>query len=161
MPEEKPRTWVPFLVAVTVAVLAVAALLIINALRSDLEPAKREAAEACEAAYEAQAPSGPGIVAGEIFAASEWRELAELLHSLGFLPDGDAEVSGEVASARDDQAAALAASGQDVMTIVWQFADQSQGMCVAQIANGAVAPPVDVTVSLGEPGVTPSPEPTE
>lgn len=151
----------PFVAAVAIAVIAVGALLIINALRSGLEPAKREAAAACEAAYEAQVPSGPRIVAGEIFAASEWRELSELLASLGFLPDADAEVSDEVASVLDDEAAALATSGQDVMTIVWQLGDQSQAMCVAHMSNGAVVPPVDITASLSEPGTEPSPAPTE
>jgi len=161
MPEEKPRTWMPLLIAVTVAVLAVVALLVLNAMRSDLAPAKQSAADACEAAYETQVPDGPAIVAGEIFAAGEWRELNELLASLGYLPRADAEVSGEVASVRDDEAAALAASGQDVMTIVWQLDDQSHATCVAKVAGDSVVPPVTVTAELAKPGIEPSPTPAE
>jgi len=136
----------PLAAAAAVTVTVVGALVIISSLRSGLEPAKRTAAEACEAAYAEQVPDGPAIVAGEIYAADEWREVDQKMVELGYAEEGN--VSDEVAEARDSEAAMLAAAGQDVMTIVWQLDDQTHGLCVANVKDAVVLPPVTITPNL-------------
>ena len=157
-PEEKPRTWVPLIIAGSVALLVVVGAIVVHLLRSDLSPQKRAAADACEAQYEAQLPNGPGIIGGDIYAASEWRLLSDTMVRLGYLSEKQAEVTGEMADARDNAAAALATAGEDEFTVVWQRDDQSHATCVAHTEGVSV---VSVTVTeLAEPQTaSPSPSP--
>ena len=156
-PEEKPRTWMPLVIAGSVALLVVVGAIVVHLVRADLSPQKRAAADACEAAYETQFPTGPGIIGGDIYAASEWRLLSETMVRLGYLSAEQAEVTGEVADARDNEAAALATAGQDQMTVVWQRDDQSHATCVANVSGETV---VSTTVTELAAPATPSPSPS-
>ena len=158
-PEEKPRTWMPLIIAGSIALLVIVGALTVHFVRADLSPQKRAAADACEAQYKTQFPGGPGIIGGDIYAASEWKALSETMVRLGYLSDKQAEVTGEQADALDSAAAALASAGKDELTVVWQRDDQSHATCVAKVTGESVD---SVTVSeLVEPANTsPSPTPT-
>jgi hypothetical protein len=146
----------PLVIAGSIAVLVVAGAVITHLVRADLSPEKQAAADACEAQYKAEFPDGPGIVGGDIYAATEWRDLDARLVSLG--AQQEQSLTGEQADARDNQADALVAAGGEEMTVVWQLDDQSHAQCVAQLQAGAVT---SVTVSeLATPDATPSPTPS-
>jgi hypothetical protein len=139
---EKPQTWLPLVIALAAAVVVIVALLVMHALRADLAPARQAAADACEVAYTREFPNGPGITAGEVYAATEWRDVTDTLVGLGYLTDDQAKaVTGEQAAVRDDEAAALAVAGLDRMTVVWQLDDQTHAYClVTTQGDDAVLP---------------------
>ena len=137
-PEERPRTWLPLVIAGSLALLIVVGAIATHVLRTDLTPEKRAAADACEAEYEAQFPDGPGIVGGDIYAATQWQEVDDTMVRLGYLTEEEAAVTGEVADARDHEAESLAAAGTQTMTVVWQRDDESHAQCVAQMQDGSV-----------------------
>lgn len=158
-PEEQPRTWLPLIIAGSIAAIVILGAITVHLLRSDLSPQKQAAANACEAEYKVQFPQGPGIVGGDIYAASEWRLLSETMVRLGYLSEQQAAVTGEVADSRDNAAAALATTGEDLMTVVWQRDDQSHATCIASTKGETV---VSVTVtelaeSTGSPSASPTP----
>ena len=135
-PAERPRTWIPLIVAGVIAVLVVGGAMLSHLVRSDLTPEKRSAADACEAQYKVKYPSGPGIVGGDIYSASEWRELDAALVRLGAQPEQT--LTGEQADAKDDEVAALVSGGGDTMTVIWQRDDESHAKCMAEMKGGSV-----------------------
>ena len=155
-PPEKPRTWLPFIIAASVAGLVVVGAIITHLVRADLSPEKQAAADACEAEYKSEHPSGPGITGGDIYSATEWRELDARMVGLGL--QQEQTLTGEQSDARDHEAEALVASGGDQMTVVWQLDDESHAQCVADMASGKVT---SVTVTgLATPSPSPSPSPS-
>lgn len=157
-PEERPRTWLPIIIAGSLALLVVVGAVVTHLVRTDLEPAKRAAADACEAEYEAQFPDGPGIVGGDIYAATEWEALDATMVQLGYLTQAQAAATGEQADARDHEAQTLAAAGTETMTVVWQRDDQSHAQCVATVEDGTVTS--TVVTELVEPATSASPSPS-
>jgi len=155
-PPEKPRTWLPFVIAASVAVLVVAGAIITHLVRADLSPEKQAAADACEAELKSSYPDGPGITGGDIYSATEWSALDARMVSLGL--QAEQTLTGEQSDARDHEAETLVASGGDQMTVVWQLNDESHAKCVADMQDGKVT---SVTVSaLAEPSTSPSPSPS-
>ena len=135
--EERPRTWMPLVIAGTIAVLVVGGAITTHLLRADLTPQKRAAADACEAHYKQEFADGPGIVGGDVYSASEWRELEAALVRLGAAQEQT--LTGEQASAMDDKAAVLVSGGGDTMTVLWQMDDESHEQCVAEMKGDTVA----------------------
>lgn len=162
---EPPRSWLPLAIAGGVALLVVVGAIVGHALRTELGPDKQAAVAACEAAYAARGTADsrpPGIVGGDVFAANEWRGLHATLDSLGYLADSERNLTGEQKSAQDDAADALITAGKQRITIVWQLDDESHAQCVANLANGAVVPPVQIsTLAVPQsPSTSPSPSPS-
>lgn len=135
-PQERPRTWMPLVIAGTIALLVVGGAIITHLVRSDLSPEKRAAADSCEVQYAKQFPKGPGIVGGDIYSAAEWRDLDAALVKLGAAEEQT--LTGEEADAKDDEVAALVSGGGDTMTVVWQRDDESHATCVAQMHGDSV-----------------------
>jgi len=155
-PPETPRTWLPLIIAGSVALLVIAGAIITHMVRADLSPQKRAAVDACEAQYTQQFPKGPGITGGDVYSATEWSALDARLVALGLQPQQ--HLTGEQIDARNDEAAALVASGADRMTIVWQLNDETHAQCIAEL-KGTTVTTASVS-SLVEPvGPTPSPTP--
>lgn len=155
-PEERPRTWLPLIIAGSIAALVVVGAIVTHLVRTDLEPEKRAAVKACEAEYKEQNPDGPAIIGGDIYSAIEWADLDATLVRLGYAED--AELTGEQQDARDHEAESLVETGGDLMTIVWQLDDQSHTTCVAQVQDGTVT---STTITdLVEPATSPSPSPS-
>jgi len=146
----------PLVIAGSIAILVVVGAVMTHLVRTDLAPEKQSAVDACEAEYASSFPSGPGIIGGDIYAATEWADLQETLVRLGFA--SAEELSGEEKDVRDHQAETLTASGGDTMTLVWQLDDQSNAMCVADLQDGKVTNAT--IVPLVEPVASPSPSPT-
>ncbi|MGC4173863.1 hypothetical protein [Demequina sp.] len=155
-PPEQPRTWLPLIIAGSIAVLVVLGATITHLLRADLSPEKQAAADACEAQYHAQNADGPGITGGDIYSATEWEALDARMVSLDLADEQT--LTGEQADARDSEAAALVSAGGDQMTVIWQLDDQSHAQCVADLQGGKVTT-VTVT-SLAAPATSPSPSPS-
>jgi hypothetical protein len=155
-PEERPRTWLPLVVAGSIAVLVVGGAIVTHLVRTDLAPEKQAAVAACEAEYKAQFPQGPAIIGGDIYSATEWSDLDATFVRLGY--SEEQELTGEEISARDHAAQELVAAGADEMTIVWQLDDQSHATCVATMEGDTVT---SATVTeLAELGTSPSPSPS-
>lgn len=152
----QPRTWLPLIIAGSIAGLVIVGAVVTHLVRADLAPEKEAAVAACEAAYDEQFPDGPGIIGGDIYSATEWQALNETMVRLGYADD--AELTGEEADARDHEAAGLVADGKDVMTVVWQRDDQSHATCIAELEDGAVTSAT--IVELVTPGTSPSPSAT-
>ena len=153
-PAEKPRTWIPLIVAGVIAVLVVGGAIVSHLVRSDLSPEKRTAADACEAQYKVENPSGPGIIGGDIYSASEWRELDAALVRLGAQPEQT--LTGEESDAKDDEVAALVSAGGDSMTVIWQRDDESHATCVADMQGVSVTSVKISQLETAEVSPTPS-----
>ena len=154
-PEEAPRTWLPFIIAGSVAVLVVFGALVAHALRADLSPEKQAAADACEAEYKAEYADGPGITGGDIYSATEWQARDARLVSLGLAEEED--LTGEQSDARDREAETLVAGGGDEMTVIWQMDDESHVKCVSEMQDGKVTSTTVATLAEPSPSATPSP----
>ena len=156
--EETPRTWLPLIIAGSIAALVVGGVVVVHLLRADLAPEKQAAVTACETQFKTDHPKGPGFVGGDIYSAAEWQLLLDRMVALGYLTEQQATLTGEQADARDDEAAALVVAGGDTMTVVWQLDDQSHATCAAKMQDGKVTS-VEV-IELTKPGVAPTPTPT-
>ena len=155
-PEERPRSWLPLIIAGSLALLVVAGVIVSHLVRVDLSPQKRAAADACDAQYAKQFPDGPGISGGDIYSSTEWRDLDATLVRLGVT--AARSLTGEQSEVRDTEAAALVSAGGDTMTIVWQRDDESHAQCVAEMKGDTVAL-VKVT-GLATPNASPTPTPS-
>jgi hypothetical protein len=156
-PAEQPRSWLPFIIAGSLAGLVIVGAVVTHLVRADLAPEKEEAVAACEAAYADQFPEGPGIIGGDIYSATEWEGLRATMIRLGY--EDDAELTGEESDSRDHAAADLVAAGADEMTIVWQRDDQSHATCLAELENGAVTS-TTITELVTSDEASPSPKPS-
>ncbi|WP_062516004.1 hypothetical protein [Demequina gelatinilytica] len=133
--EPTPRTWIPFVVALCVAVLVVAGAFVAAGLRSGMSAAKAAGVEACEAAY---AASGDGatlasIAGGDVYGASEWRDLRGFLVAQGVIDDSDVEPA--EAEARDDAASALEAEGDERVVVVWWLDSEQHLACTVDVRD--------------------------
>ena len=148
----------PLIIAGSIATLIVIVAVVTHEARADLSPEKQAAAASCESAYEAKFPDGPGIVGGDIYAATEWRETNAAMVKLGYLTKEEATLSGEEADAKNHEADALVASGGEQMTVLWQRDDQSHAQCIADMQGGKVTS--TVITELVAPAASPSPSPS-
>ncbi|WP_062302672.1 hypothetical protein [Demequina subtropica] len=133
--EPTPRTWMPFVIALCVAALVVVGAFVAAGLRSGMSAAKAAGVEACEAAY---AASGDGatlasIAGGDVYDASEWRDLRGFLTAQDVIEDAD--VAQEDAEARDAAAERLAAQGSDRITVVWWLASEQHLACTVEVVG--------------------------
>lgn len=161
--DESPRSWLPLAIAGGVTVLVIVGAIIGHAVRTELGPDKQAAIAACTQAYDARGTTDarpPGIIGGDVFAANEWRGLNSTLGNLGYLPDSERNLTGEQQSTKNDAADALITAGKQRITIVWQLDDESHAECVANLANGAVVPPVQISMLSPAAGASPSPTPS-
>ena len=161
--DEPPRSWLPLLIAGGITVLVIVGAIVGHALRTQLGPDKQAAVTACEQAYQARGTTDsrpPGILGGDVFAANEWRDLDSTLKNLGYLPDSELNLTGEQQSAKDDAADVLITAGKQRITIVWQLDDESHAQCVANLANGVVVPPVQISMLQVAATSSPSPSPS-
>jgi len=145
-PQAAPeRSWLPLAIAGAIAVVVVVGAIVVSNLRAGMGPAKTDAVRACEEAYAASATEGepqPAIVAGDVFAAAEWRGLWDFLEEQGVV----GEPSDEQAAALDEAAAARASEGRDVVTVVWWLDSDEHLQCTVEVA-GDVA--LDATARVG------------
>ena len=145
----------PLIVAGTIAVLVVVGAITTHLIRSDLSPQKRAAADACESHYKSEFPDGPGIVGGDVYSASEWRDLDAALVRLG--ATRAATLTGEQISAKDDAVAVLVSGGGDTMTVIWQRNDESHAQCVADLKGDAVTHVTISQLETSDPSASPTP----
>ncbi|WP_062386453.1 hypothetical protein [Demequina iriomotensis] len=144
-PEQAPRTWMPLVIALSVAVVVVIGAFVAAGLRSGLSAPKASAVEACEAAYGASGEGGEQarIVGGDVYGSAEWRDLRAFLVGQGVVDDGD--VPDAEAAARESEASDLAAAGHDRVTVVWWLDSEQHLACTVEV-EGDVA--LDGTVVL-------------
>ncbi|SEJ21667.1 hypothetical protein [Demequina mangrovi] len=133
--ETAPRTWLPLVVALSIAAVMVIGAFVAAGLRSGMSAAKAAGVEACEAAYAATGEGGQpaAIVGGDVYGAGEWRDLRELLLEQGVIDDAD--VPTDDAEARDAEAASLASAGTDRITVVWWLDSDAHLACTVDVTG--------------------------
>ncbi len=157
-PEERPRSWLPLIIAGSLALLVVTGAVVSHLVRADLSPQKQAAADACDAQYKKQFPDGPGISGGDIYSATEWRDLEATLVRLGVT--AEQSLTGEQSDARDVEASKLVTAGNDSMTIVWQRDDESHAQCVAEMKGDTVTLVTVTGLATPNASATPTPSPS-
>jgi len=145
----------PLIIAGVIAVLVVGGAITTHLIRADLSPQKRAAADVCESHYKSEFPNGPGIIGGDVYSASEWRDLDAALVRLGAARE--TTLTGEEASAKDDAVAVLVSGGGDTMTVIWQRNDESHAQCVATLKGDSVTAVTISQLETSDPSASPSP----
>ncbi|WP_062297668.1 hypothetical protein [Demequina maris] len=143
-----PRTWMPLVIAASVALLVVVGAFVAASLRSGMSAGRSDAVRACEAAYEASAEDGEvpaRIVAGDVYGSAEWRDLRDFLEQQGLLESAGVEVDGSEA---DASAAALAEQGRDHVTVVWWLDSEEHLACEVDVEGDRALDDTAVLVPL-------------
>ncbi|WP_062312139.1 hypothetical protein [Demequina rhizosphaerae] len=143
-----PRTWLPLVVAASIAALVVIGAFVASSLRSGMSAGRSDAVRACEEAYEASAEDGevlPRIVAGDVYGSAEWRDLRDFLEAQGLLESAGVEVDGSEA---DASAAALAEQGRDHVTVVWWLDSEEHLACEVDVEGDSALDGTAVLVPL-------------
>ncbi len=146
---EPRRTWLPFLVALSAAVLVIVGSVLATWLTSRMSGVKADAVRACEAAYDASAQQGeilPRIIAGDVYGSGEWRDLWEFEVAQDIIPGDAPQPTADQTQAFDDEAAALASEGRDRITVVWWLDSEVHWQCVVDAEGEAV---LDDTAVVG------------
>ncbi|WP_296665557.1 hypothetical protein [Demequina sp.] len=146
---EPQRTWLPLAIALSVAALVVIGSFVATALTARMSGAQSDAVRACEAAYEASAQDGevmPRIIAGDVYGSAEWRDLRSFMIDQGIATEEQLTVTDAQAAERDDAAAALAADGRDLVTVVWWLDTEVHWTCTVDTEGDAA---IDATAMVG------------
>ncbi|WP_062463587.1 hypothetical protein [Demequina soli] len=140
-PSEPPRSWLPIAIAGGIALLVIVIAFVSAASRSGMSAAHQSAITVCEDAYAATgADTGqqPRIEAGDVYSASDWRDLRDLVEQQGLIDGATSKVPADTADALDAAAASLTKGGTDHVTVVWWLESEKHLVCTVDV-NGDVA----------------------
>lgn len=162
-PAEPRPTWFPLAAAAAVALLVIVGAVAVTLLTSRMSPAEADAVRACEAAYAAASDAegdaegdAPAILAGDVYASADWRDLRAFLEAQGVLDSAGEDATGEREPASDASAEALADAGRDRITVVWWLESEEHLVCTVDVEGERAVDGTAALRSLADAVVEPS-----